>query len=292
MLDKAPDIIDWNFCQENSGRLLAEGICALRSSTPRNPQQSQITGPGNYLVVLDGNPLYVGEGINLSSRLKQQFRTNTSTFYKNYTRTDPNPQADITEFQVQFMETRIGRKEIEDFGIVNIPTKLNRFQLDKRELLSPVADSELWSVVQSQYQEILAQGEDEFFSQPPCPMFDAVPNNCAGIYAVWAADCSTPIYIGESSDVAKRHRTHCKHTYFSALRRHIGTSILGFELQLRKGKKRYFTESEDGLVTSYLRSCRYGYLPVAFGRMEIEEHLIRKHHPRLNRKGNNLMTVG
>lgn len=279
--------IDWRFCQANSDQILAEGIFALRSSTPEIPLQSQCTGPGNYLVALDGNPLYVGEGKSLSARLKQQFRLNTSTFYKNYLKSNPNSRTEITEFQAQLMESRIGRKEIEEFGIVNIPTELNRFQLDKRKFVVPASDSSLWSAVQSAYREILKQGEDEFLSQQSCSMFEAEPVHGSGIYAVWAADGQHVTYIGESSDVCKRHGTHCRRTYFSALRRNVGTTVLGFKLQSIKGKDRYFSEAEDCLVTSYLRSCKYSFMPVTFGRLEIEEHLIRNNRPRLNRKVNN-----
>lgn len=278
--------MDWQSCQTQSDQILSQGVYALRSAARSNPGRISNSQPGNYLVSLSDEPLYVGEAKDLSARLKQQFTPKTSTFYKNYQRSEPLPHSNIHNFQVRFMETRLGRKEIEDFGIVNIPTRLNRFQLDKRERFPAAVDVFLWQEVQAHSEELLTEGERAFLMRPSHHMLDATPPNCAGLYAVWSSDDTQPVYIGESSDIGKRHRTHCQHTYFSALRRHVGTSILGFSLQAIKGKRRYFSEAEDRMVTDYLRSCMYSFLPVALGRLELEEHLIRKHQPLLNRKGN------
>ncbi|VTQ01781.1 GIY-YIG nuclease family protein [Sphingobacterium daejeonense] len=96
------------------------------------------------------------------------------------------------------------------------------------------------------------------------------------------------IYIGESSDIYGRYTTHGKTTYFSALRRHIGTEILGFELIEKNGngKKKYFDPSQDIQVNQFLNNCIALFYPIRIGRYEIEEHLIRKYRPLLNRKEN------
>ena len=107
----------------------------------------------------------------------------------------------------------------------------------------------------------------------------------AGLYLV-KDKSGKLIYIGESSDIGERIKTHSGRTYFSALRRHIGTDILGFELQEVKGKKRYFSGTEDRKVTEFLKMCNVTLFPVSFGRYELEEHLIKNHRPLLNRKDN------
>lgn len=57
----------------------------------------------------------------------------------------------------------------------------------------------------------------------------------AGLYIV--KDKSDKlIYIGESSNIGDRIKTHCGRTYFSALRRYIWTNVLGFEYKKQKGK--------------------------------------------------------
>lgn len=107
----------------------------------------------------------------------------------------------------------------------------------------------------------------------------------AGLYIV--KDKSDKIiYIGESSNIGERIKTHSGRTYFSALRRHIGTDILGFELQEIKEKKRYFSEIEDRKVTEFLKTCKVTLFPVTLGRYEFEEYLIKKYRPLLNRKDN------
>ena len=86
--------------------------------------------------------------------------------------------------------------------------------------------------------------------------------------------------------IKERYNSHSGVTYFSALRRHIGTDVLEFELQARNGKKRYFAESEDKEINIYLHNCKIKAMKVNFGRFELEEYLIRKYRPLLNRKEN------
>ena len=191
----------------------------------------------------------------------------------------------INDFDIQILENKIGRKEIEEFGIVNIPTILNKFQKGKRKRFSGSASKEIWIKVQDCSGQLLAGGEQALLMLDPIPWFEAnIPNN-AGLYHVEHGDNGL-IYIGESSNIKERYDTHSGTTYFSALRRHIGTDVLEFELQVRNGKKRYFAESEDKEINKYLHNCKIKAMKVNFGRFELEEYLIRKYRPLLNRKEN------
>ena len=100
----------------------------------------------------------------------------------------------------------------------------------------------------------------------------------AGIYCVW--NKNDLIYIGETTDVAERYKSHSTDTYFSALRRSVGTKIFDFEFI---GKKKFRTPDDDE-ITAYLNGCDYAWMPAAFGRREIEEHLIETRQPLLNKK--------
>ena len=174
---------------------------------------------------------------------------------------------------------------MEEFGIVNLPTKLNGFQFDKRKKFTIADHNGLWNAVQENFAELLKEGEIKNLKSSFTPWFDTKIISLAGLYLV--KDKSDKlIYIGESPDIGERIKTHSGRTYFSALRRHIGTGILGFHLQEIKGKKRYFTETEDKKVTEYLKTCKVTLFPVAFGRYELEEFLIKKDRPLLNRKDN------
>jgi len=241
--------------------------------------------PGNYLISLRGESYYIGEAKDLSSRIRKQFRPRTSTFYKAYETPASSAKVQIDSFRVQHIETEVGRKELEEFGIVNIPRRLNSFQLSKRERVAKATTDALWLEIQGHREELLLQGERLLWARPRIPWYEASVPHAPGVYAVFSGGSNEVLYVGESSDIGKRHETHSGRTYFSALRRHIGTDILGFTLKVVKGRARYFSADEDAKVDAFLKGCQVLFLPVSFGRVELEEFLIMKHRPVLNRKG-------
>jgi predicted GIY-YIG superfamily endonuclease len=277
--------MNWIYWQNNSDKILFEGITKLKNSVTCDWFRVDAVNPGNYLIVNDDLFYYIGEAKSLKERLKQQFTPRYSTFYKNYTKIIGR-NLKIEDFKVNSIKTSIGRKEMEEFGIVNLPTVLNKFQLSKRNKVSFSQIGNIWKEVQSNSEELLVQGETEVLKQPVLKWVEAAVPISAGVYAVFDSSHEL-IYIGESSDINKRYMTHSKRTYFSALRRHIGTDILGFELiDSNKNKKRKFTEENDICVTDFLNKCSIKYARVSFGRFELEEYLIRKYKPVLNRKDN------
>jgi predicted GIY-YIG superfamily endonuclease len=279
----------WDIIQKQSDEILSCGLNKLKNQPFCDISTINEKGAGNYLISLDKVPFYIGEGKELIKRLKQQFKPTTSTFYKNFEKLATTNKVikptSIDNFKIQYISTNIGRKEVEEFGIVNLPTKLNRFQLDKRKKFAIADQKGLWNAVQENFAELLEEGEIKILKSTFTPWFDTKAFSLAGLYLV-KDESDKLIYIGESSKIGERIKTHSRRTYFSALRRHIGTEILGFNLQEIKGKKRYFSETEDGKVTEFLKTCKVKLFPVAFGRYELEEYLIKKHRPLLNRKDN------
>lgn len=281
--------ISWTFTQNNSDTILSDGLYKLKTGPYQLFSDIEHNGFGNYLISHNKTNYYVGEGKELNKRLKQQFKPATSTFYKNLIKLQKINKVitniSIDAFKVQAITTDIGRKEIEEFGISNLPTILNRFQLDKRKLHNVADQGGLWNKVQKAKTDILLQAEQEILKGKFSFWFDCNAKNVAGLYIV-RSKLGKLIYIGESSDICERHKTHSSTTYFSALRRHIGTEVLNFNLQERNGKKKYFEVSEDIKVTEFLKSCTATFYPTQFGRYELEEFLIKKHRPLLNRKDN------
>lgn len=280
---------NWDNIQKQSDEILSCGLHKLKTRPFSDLSTVSEKGFGNYLISLDKVPFYIGEGKEINKRLKQQFNPKTSTFYKTFQKLVLTNQmvkpTTIDKFKIQFIATSIGRKEVEEFGIVNLQTKLNNFQLAKRNKFVIADQNGLWDTVQENYTELLKEGESKVLKSSFTPWFDIKTISSAGLYIV--KDKSDKlIYIGESSDVGERLATHSGRTYFSALRRHIGTDILNFNLQEIKGKKRYFSDIEDKKVTEFLKTCKATTFPVAFGRYELEEFLIKKHRPLLNRKDN------
>jgi len=279
--------INWKYCQENSDLILSAGLLMLIKAKPNSFGTICENCYGNYLII-DKNHIwsYTGEGKNLSNRIKQHAKEKTSTFFKNYVKSNSlAKRLKLEDFEFRTINNSIGRKEFEEFTIMNYPTNLNNFQKGKRRLFKAKANEKLWKEVQENYRQIIQQGEKEFSKTKHFSWTSAEINNGAGIY--WIEHKKDGhIYIGESSDIFKRHATHSGRTYFSAVRRNLGETILGFKLQTINGRKRYFNDDEDLQLTKYLNSCTIKTMPISFGRFELEEHLIRKHKPILNRKEN------
>lgn len=279
--------IDWKYCQVNSDLILSAGLQILKKNKKKNFGTVCEDCYGNYLIT-DKNEKwsYTGEGKNLSNRINQHSKERSSTFYKNYIKLNTlSENLKLHDFDFRIINNSIGRKELEEFTIVNYTTNLNKFQKGKRELFNAKANLKLWTEVQENYLQIIKDGELQFNKSKYYNWHSAEINKGAGIY--WIRHPKDGhIYIGESSDVFKRHVTHSGRTYFSAVRRNLGETILGFKLQTIKGRKRYFDNKEELQLTEYLNSCSIKTMLISFGRFELEEYMIRKHKPILNRKEN------
>ena len=276
--------ITWGICQEISDYILLDGIYELKKSNICSSIDDVDSKPGNYFISHDGKSYYIGEAKNINRRLKQQINQKSSTFYKNYLKMPyMDTLLEINDFYIQVLIHNIGRKEIEEFGIVNLRTILNKFQKGKRKLISGNPNKGIWYEVQNNVDIILSEGETALLNVKPAKWYSADVAINAGIYYV-ENNIDGLIYIGESSNINKRYNTHSKDTYFSALRRHIGTDILGFELKEKNKRKRYFSDSENKQINLYLDNCLLRTMKINFGRFELEEFLIRKHKPMLNRK--------
>jgi len=281
--------VTWKIVQKFSDKILADGLWELSKRPFENYSDISHNDFGNYLISNEKKPYYIGEAKDICKRLKQQFKPTTSTFFKNYQKylikTKGLKVLLIDNFKVQHMPTQLGRKEVEEFGIVNLPTIVNSFQLGKRERQKICCQDGLWYEVQKTKSELLKEGENEILKQTFQKWFDNKVSSKAGLYLVQNKS-SDLIYIGESSDINERFVTHSGRTYFSALRRHIATEILCFELKEINGKKKYLNDTEEKAVTAFLRTCSVSFYPTNFGRYELEEYLIRKHRPLLNCKDN------
>lgn len=116
----------WDIIQKQSDEILSCGLNKLKTEPFCDISNVIERGFGNYLISLDKVPYYIGEGKELNKRLKQQFKPATSTFYKNFEKLNSEnklaKETSIDKFKIQYISTNIGRKEVEEFGIVNLPT--------------------------------------------------------------------------------------------------------------------------------------------------------------------------
>ncbi|WP_312139486.1 GIY-YIG nuclease family protein [Sphingobacterium sp.] len=277
-------ITEWEYIQKNADQILIGGLNQLHNSKLSTSIEVIQSDAGNYLIYLQDRPHYIGEGKVLSNRIKQQFNPKTSTFYKSYLKINQLDFNPIEDFRVKVMNTLIGRKEVEEIGIVNFKTSLNRFQLNKRSEFV-LAENEGWEYLQTNSNRFLELSESLIMSKKFDLWGECYVERTPGVYIV-RDSTNQLIYIGESSDIYDRHKTHSKTTYFSALRRHVATELLGLQLSERNGKKKYLDQNEDLQVSRYLNNCSCIFYPVKIGRYEIEEYLIKKYKPLLNRKDN------
>ncbi len=169
---------DWIMCQQYSDQMLADGLLTLRDQPATEHTSDVSKEPGNYVVSLDGDALYVGEAKNLAKRTRQQFRQKTSTFFKTFLTRNTESSVPIHRFHLRCTETQVGRKELEEFGIVNVPCRLNKFQLGKRSVIAASSATGGWCELQQHYAGILAQGERELLAQSFVRWSAAPPLRC------------------------------------------------------------------------------------------------------------------
>lgn len=272
----------WNLVQKHATQILSDGMQELLRQPYKKLDSIVSPVSGNYLISLDKQGVYVGESLDIAHRLEQQSKLKTSTFYKNYLKQAGKASNPITDFKVQTIHTKLGRKELEEFCIANIPTPLNKFQLDKK-IKVVLEDKGTWNEIQNNSSIIIETGIQKVLSSPRQKWdFTHVPNE-GGIYLIYYNN--DLIYIGETSCISERIKTHSSQTYFSAFRRNCGTILLNFVLKEKNGKKRYFTEEEDSIINNFLQQCTIVPFTVAIGRGELEERLIKEFSPLLNKKG-------
>lgn len=272
--------ISWEYCQKNSNKILSDATWQLYQSPEIKAASVPQLYSGVYLISHSDVHYYIGQADNVKKRIKQQY-SSRSTFYKNYLQENDSQKKllEIEEFRLRTLSSKIGRKELEEFGIVNLKTNLNKFHKNKRDQYPIKSEQGLWNEIQLKAEEILEEGETLLFSSKVLPWKQADLFAVPGIYYVLDKN-EQLIYLGESTDVSRRHHMHSNRTYISALRRHVGTDIFGFGFV---GKKK-FTSKDDQEITRYLYSCYFSWMEVSFGRLELEEFLIQKHQPKLNRK--------
>ncbi|MFT4602184.1 MAG: putative GIY-YIG superfamily endonuclease [Arenicella sp.] len=280
--------ITWTYCQKNSDLILSSGLNILLTNPSRNFGYEFSKESGNYLISDESMQWnYTGESNKITGRIKQHSKEKNSRFHKNYVAIQKDfktyPQGlKIKDFEVRTLTTHIGRKELEAFGVSNIPADLNKFGKGGESEYDKDAEANIWNDTQANFTEILEAGEKKILAKKNNEWSKAKVPASAGIYWV-EAKARGLIYIGESADLPERYKTHSTDTYFSALRRNIGENILNFKLQTKDGKKRYFSEAEDKKITEYLSECTIKTLAITFGRYELEELLISKLKPLLNR---------
>ncbi len=280
------DMLTWELCQLRAGNILEAGLKSLLGQPAQSPDIVNTANPGVYLICYQDFPVYAGEAKNLNSRVKQQLQSRGTLFknYENYIRDNGSalprglgPQ----DFSVRTLPVAIGRKELEERAIQKFDLVLNR-AMGRRDDFSPSqkAAYDDWNQAQLNVQSVMEDGAKRFFSKPEMPWRAIKPPSSPGLYRV-SDETGSLIYVGESSDIKRRYGNHSTLSRGSALRRHIGTELLGLKFE----RPKTLSKSSEILVDAYLAKCFICVEPLLFGRYEMEEFLIGSLRPLLNRKG-------
>jgi len=283
--------ITWESIQTNSDKILSDGVYQLLNAEIVNPSKITYNCFGNYLISHKSYHVYIGETGNVKKRLNDHVKGKTK-FYKNYVKfTEKSPDSlpaniDIVDFDCRFLKTFIGRKEIEEFGIVNIPTPLNKTMKRKRGSYSIELYNNFWKNVQEQVDTLLEQGEQAFLDFPLIHWKQVQSLPQPYIYWIEHSEFGL-VYIGETGDFKDRFvDKHSKYTGGSAFRKNVGEIIYCMKLhKYKEWKKPRFQAHEETQINNFINDCVIRFMPVQFGRFELEEYLIDKYQPLLNRKG-------
>jgi hypothetical protein len=144
------------------------------------------------------------------------------------------------------------------------------------------ADVALWLRVEEDFAALLREGAQIAAAAQSVAWPEMRPPPDAGLYILRGQD-GEMLYVGESDALAERLGTHRRpRSYFSALRRHVATELLGlaFAPEIVRG----FSPINEASISDFLSSCTLAIVPLVFGRWELERHLVQKHRPLLNRE--------
>ena len=139
----------------------------------------------------------------------------------------------------------------------------------------------IYFLKEKQLDEVLKNAEDDLFKSPmikfkKCRFWrkDNVPN-IAGIYALFNENGKL-LYIGESGNMRER-MNEINRTVNHSFRKQFGHIEFGGI----KSKKKFDDDVETLLDNYFDKKLHASFLPVNFGRLEIETYLISKYQEKL-----------
>jgi len=276
--------VSWSEVHEYADGILAAGLRHLLAQ-PKLPWGPVRMSQAGVYVFSDGDTTaYVGESTSVSWRVGQHLKSNSRLMgsLRSAGIIDAVTHA-ASDFQVQVVPVSIGRLELEEMGIACLHPTFNLMRLVSRLARRyHDADVELWLRVEEEFESLMSDGAEMAANVEGVDWPEMNPTPGAGLYIVRGQDGKT-LYVGESDALAERLGTHCRpRSYFSALRRHVGTELLGLEFapEIVRG----FSPSGEASISDFLSSCTVAIVPLAFGRWELERHLVQTHRPLLNRE--------
>ena len=265
----------WDIVQLNSDKLLAEGLHRLMISESRPGEEDLPDDAGNY-VFLDGeNALFAGEAGNLQRRISAQLDEGKSRFYKRYLQSSPDEVRPLSEMTLRYIPVVIGRKELEEYVIVNLGSGLNREPSANYWLSVRAGVHDFWDRIQKKAADLLNDGSSACLEAEPVRWRNRSVLSTAGVFIIRNRNDEI-IRICEAANLAADLKVAESDSHTSDLRYAIGTDQLGFQAVLSSEGRRGFQPNEEEDISRYLHRCTIAQSTVGFGRLEIANALSRQ----------------
>jgi predicted GIY-YIG superfamily endonuclease len=274
----------WPDLQLHANAVLASGLRDLLGQRATSWGQVDAQTAGVYVVADEDVTIYVGESTFIARRVAQHRDAASNMTAALRVRGVPDPGADVSaRLRIRTQPVEIGRLELEEFAIACLRPSMNKMRRASRSAFAYAdADPDLWRRVQYDCATLLHEGVSVGCDVPSVSWSAMRPPTDPGVYILRNAE-GAALYVGETDALAERLGTHAgERSYFSALRRHVGTELLGlaFATNVRRG----FSPPDESAITAFLATCSIAILPLSFGRWELERELVHELQPALNRE--------
>ncbi len=277
-------MLAWSDLQRYADAVLASGLKDLMSQ-PRSPWGPINLHTAGAYVFSEGEAIiYVGESTSISWRVAQHRdpRSRLMAALLAGGVADPDAHA-ASRLTIRVLPVELGRLELEEFAIACLRPSVNLMRRDSRMALAYVdAPTDLWRRVQSDSDRLLKSGVSAVLEVPAVPWKAMLPPVGAGLYILRDSK-GKALYVGETDALGERLGTHSgARSYFSALRRHVGTELL--DLAFAPNVRRGFSPADEARISAHLTTCTIAIVPLALGRWELERELVGELRPVLNRE--------
>ena len=284
---------------------LSGGLHLLEKSSITQLSDIHEKVTGNY-IISSSSLCYTGQSEDVKKRLSWHL-DKKSPVYNKFTKR-LNKDLVSTDFDLRYIPVLIGKKELEEFAIANLPAELN---MSNKKAHVPYhwkfkqGCIDEWQEIQKNKKAILESMKTEIDNIDFIQWGKAVDivkgfNKLRGIYIVCDSK-ENILYVGESYRLWARYNDHSKRTRSSIIRRNYATEEnmtfmtrkeLGTTLKVGKNKGKesddskswYLSDCDNEKVSKYIASCKIKLIAVPFGRYELERHLVEKLKPRYNKR--------
>jgi predicted GIY-YIG superfamily endonuclease len=277
-------MLSWYDLQRYADAVLASGLRDLMSQPPSAWGPINLHTAGVYVFSDADAAVYVGESSSVSWRVGQH-RDPRSRFLAALLAggiADPAAHA-AARLTIRSLPVELGRLELEEFAIACLRPSVNLMRRDSRTALAnDDSPTDLWRRVQGDSGRLLTAGVSASLEVLAVPWKAMRPPVGAGLY-ILRDPKGNALYVGETDALGERLGTHSgARSYFSALRRHVGTELL--DLTFAPNVRRGFSPTDEARISAYLSTCSIAIVPLALGRWELERELVGEIRPVLNRE--------